>query len=463
MGARALDLILARLAGDDVPVQTHMPTECIIRESCGCRSAASIYASQPPANVAPPAGQSTIAAHIPAIQAEIAQASTAYAASDMAGWVDMLLTAFVHDLAAGVQTLAAALEDVLRQARRIDAELIGWQHVISVLRRYTAAACETPAQRLRAEHLWQQARLLVDARGREAQSAQFDQREQFTRRMSALGRELITTFDMAGIMRMLAARLPQLGLPLGYLALYENAQAYVYPAPAPATARLMLAYTREGQAACPVEAERFPSRWLTPQQGLPSDRPYVMHLTSLDFQHQLQGFVMFEDQLDDKLLYRDLRLQISSALQGAILVQRVQEHAHELAAAYEEIRILNSQLEAENLRMGAELDIAKRLQQMILPKPEELRQIDGLEIVGYMQPADEVGGDYYDVLARNGVIHVGIGDVTGHGLESGVLMLMAQTAIRTLIEHGETDTKAFLTTLNRVILKNAQRMHATKP
>jgi serine phosphatase RsbU (regulator of sigma subunit) len=39
---------------------------------------------------------------------------------------------------------------------------------------------------------------------------------------------------------------------------------------------------------------------------------------------------------------------------------------------------------------------------------------------------------------------------------------MTQTAIRTLIEHGETDPKTFLTTLNRVILKNAQRMRVDK-
>jgi sigma-B regulation protein RsbU (phosphoserine phosphatase) len=41
-----------------------------------------------------------------------------------------------------------------------------------------------------------------------------------------------------------------------------------------------------------------------------------------------------------------------------------------------------------------------------------------------MEPAAEVGGDYYDVLQQNGRIKIGIGDVTGHGLESGVIMIM---------------------------------------
>ncbi len=134
----------------------------------------------------------------------------------------------------------------------------------------------------------------------------------------------------------------------------------------------------------------------------------------------------------------------------------------EVAAAYEEIKTLNVRLQEENLRMSAELDVSRRIQQMVLPTPAELVRIDGLHIAGYMRPAEEVGGDYYDVLEKNAVLHIGIGDVTGHGLESGVLMLMTQTAIRTLIEHGETDPRSFLTTLNRVILKNTQRMNVDK-
>ncbi len=127
--------------------------------------------------------------------------------------------------------------------------------------------------------------------------------------------------------------------------------------------------------------------------------------------------------------------------------------------AYIEIHMLNEQLKQENLRMSAELDVARRIQQMVLPMPEELKQIQGVEIVGYMQPAEEVGGDYYDVLSYQGNhLCVSIGDVTGHGLESGLLMLMTQTAIRTLVDRGETDPVIFLNTLNRVLYQNIQRM-----
>ena len=124
-------------------------------------------------------------------------------------------------------------------------------------------------------------------------------------------------------------------------------------------------------------------------------------------------------------------------------------------------RLLNEALKAENLRLGTELDIARQIQRMILPTPEEL-SLNGLDVAGFMEPADEVGGDYYDVLELDGVVTIGIGDVTGHGLESGILMLMTQTAVRTLKEVREPDPVKFLDTLNRTIYRNVQRMDSEK-
>jgi len=120
------------------------------------------------------------------------------------------------------------------------------------------------------------------------------------------------------------------------------------------------------------------------------------------------------------------------------------------------------QLQTENLRMSAELDVVKKLQQMVLPKQSELDTIAGLDIAGYMEPADEVGGDYYDVLQQDGQLKISIGDVTGHGLESGLLMIMAQTTVRTLHKINETDPVKFLDVLNQTLYDNLQRMESDR-
>ncbi|MEG4233723.1 SpoIIE family protein phosphatase [Microcoleus sp. Pol11C3] len=143
------------------------------------------------------------------------------------------------------------------------------------------------------------------------------------------------------------------------------------------------------------------------------------------------------------------------------LEDKVKERTAELANANQEIITLNEKLKVDNLRLVAEVNVARQIQQMILPNPDEL-EIDGLDIAGYMEPADEVGGDYYDVLQIDGVVTLAIGDVTGHGLESGILMLMAQTSVRTLQEIRELDPVRFLDVLNRTLYKNVQRMNSEK-
>ncbi|MBN2718732.1 MAG: SpoIIE family protein phosphatase [Deltaproteobacteria bacterium] len=144
------------------------------------------------------------------------------------------------------------------------------------------------------------------------------------------------------------------------------------------------------------------------------------------------------------------------------LEQKVQDRTAALSKANEEIEKLNKKLSEENLRLGAELDVARQIQEMVLPSIEEQRAVKGLDIAGVMRPADEVGGDYYDVLSNGAGVKIGIGDVTGHGLESGVMMLMAQTAIRTLQEAGEADPARLLDIVNRTLYQNIKRMHADK-
>jgi sigma-B regulation protein RsbU (phosphoserine phosphatase) len=175
-------------------------------------------------------------------------------------------------------------------------------------------------------------------------------------------------------------------------------------------------------------------------------KQYVKHARLVELDKLGNSFNRMADQL--KELFETLE-------------DKVKERTAELASANGEIITLNERLKQENLRMGAELDIVRQMQQMILPNAEELK-IDGLDIAAYMQAADEVGGDYYDVLNTDGVVTLGIGDVTGHGLESGILMLMAQTAVRTLKEIQETDPVRFLDALNRTLYKNVQRMNSEK-
>ncbi len=204
-----------------------------------------------------------------------------------------------------------------------------------------------------------------------------------------------------------------------------------------------------------------------------SQHPKSVLCVPLVNQGQLTGILYLENNLTTdaftpeslevlKVLSSQLAISIENALLYRTLKQKVEERTVQLAKANQEITALNEKLKEENLRMSAELDISRQLQQMLLPKDEELEAIDGLDIAGFMEPADEVGGDYYDVLQHSGRVLFGIGDVTGHGLESGALAIMVQSSVRTLLANNETDPVKIFSALNQMVFHNVQRMKAEK-
>ncbi len=81
----------------------------------------------------------------------------------------------------------------------------------------------------------------------------------------------------------------------------------------------------------------------------------------------------------------------------------------------------NKIIQAENDRKTKELEDARQLQLSMLPK--ELPQLPNLDIAVHMKTATEVGGDYYDFnIDSNGTITFVVGDATGHGMMSGMMV-----------------------------------------
>ena len=203
----------------------------------------------------------------------------------------------------------------------------------------------------------------------------------------------------------------------------------------------------------------FPDLLPLTQQGkdIPQSEHPVFKILAREFQTSEYEFLQ-----QNKILVLEISgsyLELKNGERTAVMTIRDISKRKRMEA---DILALNQRLKIENLRMSAELDILKQMQQLILPKATELAAILELDIAGFMEPADEVGGDYYDVLYTEGVVTIAIGDVTGHGLESGILMVMAQAAVRTLQEMPESDPVRFLDTLNRTLYKNIQRMKSDK-
>ncbi|HZI65172.1 MAG TPA: SpoIIE family protein phosphatase, partial [Thermoanaerobaculia bacterium] len=97
---------------------------------------------------------------------------------------------------------------------------------------------------------------------------------------------------------------------------------------------------------------------------------------------------------------------------------------------------------ARKERLEAEIAVARTIQQKLLPAAEA--QLEGVRILAHVQSVAEIGGDYYDYLPTpDGRLAVVVGDVSGHGLPTGLLVAMAKAALATLIETGYTGSRLF--------------------
>lgn len=135
------------------------------------------------------------------------------------------------------------------------------------------------------------------------------------------------------------------------------------------------------------------------------------------------------------------RLLVNPPLELQTLGDAMNRMVQELAQSREQL--------AAQQRLARELEIASKIQTSILPHELEVL---GYEASATMLPATEVGGDYYDILPARDGFWVGIGDVAGHGLPAGLVMLMLQSCVATASMPGAPDSPATLVAKVNTIL-----------
>ena len=109
-----------------------------------------------------------------------------------------------------------------------------------------------------------------------------------------------------------------------------------------------------------------------------------------------------------------------------------------MAASIQSLLVETSKKE----RLEGEIAVARTIQQKLLPAPAG--KLPGFSFLALFQPLAEIGGDYYDYFPMpDGRTAVVAGDVSGHGLSTGLLAAMAKASLSTLIETGLTGSPLF--------------------
>jgi hypothetical protein len=132
----------------------------------------------------------------------------------------------------------------------------------------------------------------------------------------------------------------------------------------------------------------------------------------------------------------------------ALLTRREVVYTHEDLAPH--VRRI-----VERERVKAEIDAANRIQAALLPL--DTPTLAGAAVASHYRAATEIGGDYFDFLEQpSGEIGIAFGDVSGHGLTSGIVMAMAKSALLVQVDHDPSPRKV-LEVLNDIVIRTAPK------
>jgi sigma-B regulation protein RsbU (phosphoserine phosphatase) len=131
--------------------------------------------------------------------------------------------------------------------------------------------------------------------------------------------------------------------------------------------------------------------------------------------------------------------------------------ANQAGIALESARLRLEAMERERLKQ--ELSVATQIQTALLPaQPPKLV---GLDVAGFLKPASEISGDFYDFIElEGGKLAIIIGDISGKGVPAGLLMAASRAALRTRIERRASISEAVYE-INRLLMRDAEGRFVT--
>jgi serine phosphatase RsbU (regulator of sigma subunit)/DNA-binding LacI/PurR family transcriptional regulator len=402
LGIEAVRLVLALVAGENAPREVVLETFPRFRQSCGCFRGARRAPSDLTAGVRPPIGD-------PSAWAEATAASgPAPDPSIPSDWAQRMAGSLRRDLDARKgESFLAAVDDIVSKAAELG-NISAWHQPVAALRREVARDLgSVTTQLLQAEALFERAHILIGDHAERIQGRRRLETEAAFRAMSELGTDVLTALDLPSIGRALAARLPRLQV--------SSAAVVVASGGAPVSAdlcRLIIAWDRATGLVPLGEGTPFRAGELVPESLRP-ERRHTRMVQPLCFKDEALGWCVFEMDPPRAAVCQEIPEQISAALKATMLQAQL-------------VAEVTKRERAERARLEHEMELAASIQTGILPKEP---RVSRLELATAMVPASEVGGDYFDVLPFEGGCWLGIGDVVGHGLHAGLMMMMIQSVV----------------------------------
>jgi phosphoserine phosphatase RsbU/P len=429
MAERAIDSILTGLEGTPPPLVTRLDVQLVLRESCGCGYVVGTSSRRLDAHTLGSAAE-----YLRQHKVDLAMQVLEVAGTSRQFWESFLpemIDSLADELSGRRGVFLRSMEQIAERLAERETSLDEVGRALLQLRRGCRDAGYHGSDHIALEEACMKALSVLSsaATRREGRRALHVMDRAYGLRQVSQG--LSMALNHTGLSRNFGQVIPSMGISTGFLAVLGRE-------PSPLMTPLL---ALESGQHVPIDPAPYPARQLFPRGYPSSEGPSCLLLLPLTFERQVLGLVAFGGEADP-FVCEAVRSQLSAALELGALHTRVVE---EIALRE---RFAQSQL------LG-ELAVARRIQTALIPK---VLEVPGLEMAAGMAPADQVGGDYYDVINTADGCWMAIGDVTGHGLLAGMVMLMMQSAVSALVNALPQATPALLVAqLNAVMRSNIRQ------
>lgn len=429
MGKFALELLDQLRAGQRTEALYSFDVDLVRRQSCGCGYRIGSGDSLLPPPHLEPLSLSELLSRRSALERKLSDS----VAVDTGTWpptINRLLSALSEEFSGQRGRFLMALTEALERAKSRPDILDQFYNIIAALRVEFRQRTLPDRGPTALDDLWHGAILLVGEWINRVQMRVVFEQERSNDNLRSSVERLSTALTHASLGEAVSAIIPSTSIPSACFGLYTT----------DAQEELQVFSATGANGNSDLQGRLYRPEALAPDGFFPSGRRATYILMPLSHGGTLYGQALFETG-EHRSVYSMLREQIGSALKAAELHRTVVDQT-------------SRRERAERERVERETEIAQQIQTAILPVSFK---VPGLEIAATMRPAMSVGGDYYDVIPISDGCFLGIGDVTGHGLLAGMIMLMVQSMIAAAIKLNEGMTPCeILPPVNRALYDNVR-------
>lgn len=355
MGRRAAELACALVRGEPAPALEIVPTELVVRRSCGCIPSGNGVS-------APAHGELAVPEHdtAEAVAANLRQGLGPKSAVLPDGWAEHLIRLFLD--AGRPEGFLGVFAEYLRDSARAGCAAQSWWAPLFYLRRFALAR---GADEGAIEDLWLRVQLMVSDVVERERTFEYLLHERQDQTVREAGQRLIVSRDVAELTNALVAELPRMGIPGCHVMTFESTRELARP---------LMSY-ENGELRPERTALTFRSTQLTPHR---IDRPAPGNFVAaalFGLEEQL-GFAVFEVGAMPGWVYEAIQQQLSSALRGIRMLERERQALTEAEEARRSLELAHAELEdrvrertaalvdeiAERERLEAQLRHAQKME-----------------------------------------------------------------------------------------------------